>query len=236
MRAPTPTALLDAWERGGEGSVAMRGLLLLDTADTGLDRDALARLAIGRRDGLLLRLRQRLFGDVMEAVVACPACAARVELSLSCDGLLALDAGDGVGQVAIDFPRDGKLLTVQLPATVDLLAIEACATPAEGRELLLRRCTGTGTWTNGDATRLEAAMAAADPLADIELACQCPECSHDFTPGFDVARFLWSEVHAWALRFLRQVDLLARTYHWREADILALSPVRRQAYLELCVS
>jgi len=55
-------------------------------------------------------------------------------------------------------------------------------------------------------------------------------------PGFDIARYLWSEVHAWALRFLREVDLIARTYHWREEDILALTPTRRQAYLELCAS
>ncbi len=27
---------------------------------------------------------------------------------------------------------------------------------------------------------------------------------------------------------------LAQAYHWTEADILALSPRRRQAYLELC--
>jgi hypothetical protein len=33
---------------------------------------------------------------------------------------------------------------------------------------------------------------------------------------------------------LREVDTLAAAYHWAEADILALSPRRRQAYLELC--
>jgi hypothetical protein len=236
MRAPTPAVLLDAWERGGERGAAMRGLLLLDTAGTGLGREGLERLAIGRRDGLLLRLRQRLFGDVIEAVVACPACAARVELSLSCDELLATDTADGHAPVAIDIPMEGKVVTVQLPATIDLLAIEACETPNEAREVLLQRCTGTLAWTAAEATHLETAMAAADPLADIELACRCPECSRAWTPGFDISRYLWSEVHAWALRFLREVDLLARTYHWREKDILALSPTRRQAYLELCAS
>jgi hypothetical protein len=236
MRAPTPATLLDAWERGGEGGPAVRGLLLLDAADTGLGRDGLARLAIGRRDALLLRLRQRLFGDAMQAVVACPACAARVELSLSCDGLLALDSSHGEGPFAIDIPLGGKVVTVQLPATADLLAIEACETPMAARDLLLQRCTGTLAWTADELTRLEAGLASADPLADVELACQCPECARCWTPGFDIARYLWSEVHAWALRFLREVDLIARTYHWHEKDILALSPMRRQAYLELCAS
>lgn len=236
MRAPTPATLLDAWERGGESSPAMRGLLLLETADTGLGRDGLARLAVGRRDALLLRLRQCLFGDAMEAVVACPACAARVELSLSCGELLEVDRGDGEAPFAIDIPLDGRMVTAQLPATVDLLAVEGCPTPAQARDVLLQRCTGTLAWTDEEATQLEAAMAAADPLADIELACRCPDCARAWAPGFDIARYLWTEVHAWALRFLREMDLIARTYHWREEDILALTPIRRQAYLELCAS
>ena len=35
------------------------------------------------------------------------------------------------------------------------------------------------------------------------------------------------------VRFLRDVHTLASTYGWREADILALSPWRRQYYLAL---
>jgi len=79
-----------------------------------------------------------------------------------------------------------------------------------------------------------AAMAAADPQADLQLALACPQCAHRWQPVFDIARFLWQELHAWALRTLRDVDTLAHAYHWAEADILALSPRRRQAYLELC--
>ena len=45
--------------------------------------------------------------------------------------------------------------------------------------------------------------------------------------------YLWHEVDAWALRLLRDVHRLARAYSWREADILALSPSRRQCYLDL---
>ena len=68
----------------------------------------------------------------------------------------------------------------------------------------------------------------------ISPASHCPGCGHDWQPVFDIARFLWQELHAWALHMLREVDTLAASYHWAEADILALSPRRRQAYLELC--
>ena len=36
---------------------------------------------------------------------------------------------------------------------------------------------------------------------------------------------------AWALRTLAEVHRLASAYGWREQDILALSPARRQLYL-----
>ena len=36
-----------------------------------------------------------------------------------------------------------------------------------------------------------------------------------------------------ATRLLGEVHTLARAYHWREAEILAMSSRRRQAYLEL---
>jgi hypothetical protein len=45
--------------------------------------------------------------------------------------------------------------------------------------------------------------------------------------------FLWSEIHSWAQRLLRDVHAIAAAYGWREGDILAMNPLRRQAYLEL---
>jgi hypothetical protein len=45
--------------------------------------------------------------------------------------------------------------------------------------------------------------------------------------------FFWKEINHWANRILREVHLLASTYGWSEADILALTPTRRQWYLAL---
>ena len=50
---------------------------------------------------------------------------------------------------------------------------------------------------------------------------------------FDIVSFFWAEIDAWARRVLREVNVLARAYGWRESDILALSPVRRQIYLSM---
>ena len=50
---------------------------------------------------------------------------------------------------------------------------------------------------------------------------------------FDIGAFLWSEIEACASRLLAEVDALARAYGWRERDILAMSGIRRAAYLDM---
>jgi hypothetical protein len=80
---------------------------------------------------------------------------------------------------------------------------------------------------------LAAEMSHHDPNAEIELVVNCPSCQNEWKLRFDIASFLWIEIEAMAKRLLREVASLAHAYRWREADILALSPARRQAYLDL---
>jgi hypothetical protein len=70
-------------------------------------------------------------------------------------------------------------------------------------------------------------------MGDVQLSLACPACKRQWETAFDIASFLWGEIHAWAQRVLREVATLARVYGWREADILSMSAGRRQAYLEL---
>jgi hypothetical protein len=70
-----------------------------------------------------------------------------------------------------------------------------------------------------------------DPQADTQLSLTCPGCDHRWQALFDIVSFFWSELEALAIRVLREVHLLASAYGWREEDILAMSPPRRQLYL-----
>jgi hypothetical protein len=243
VHTPTPAQLLQVWERGGEPSAAARGLLLLGCSCD--DEDAIGELAalpLGRRDALLLELRERLFGSAIEAVATCPQCAAMIEATFRCDDLRLPDAG--VVASTLEYAAHGMRVQFRLPDSHDLLALEHCSDAAAARDLLLERCVLAAQ--AGDRPRevpslphelqaeLAVAMAQADPQADLQLAFRCPDCDHAWQPLFDIAGFLWQELHAWALHMLREVDTLAASYHWAEADILALSPRRRQAYLELC--
>lgn len=247
MHTPTPAQLLHVWERGGGLSAAASVLLLLDSCcdDTAPD---LASLPLGRRDALLLQLRERLFGGDIQSIATCPQCAAAVEAGFRCNDLLlgAAAIGDAGSTLEHLSTQHDLHVRFRLPDSRDLISIEQCASAQQARGQLLERCVLAVTHREQDChvfelppdmqTEIAQAMAQADPQADLQLAFRCPDCAHEWQPVFDVARFLWQELHAWALRMLREVDTLAHAYHWHEADILALGPRRRQAYLELCAS
>lgn len=245
VHTPTPAQLLQVWERGGELSATSRSLLLLGSSCEEGTAGNLAALSLGARDELLLQLRERLFGVDIEVVANCPKCAAPVEASFRCTDLhLVADTDDTLTVPERVLSMDGQRVPFRLPDSNDLLALEGCADPGAARQLLVERCLPAGDasaeggariWLPSLQNELAQAMARADPQADLQLDLRCPECAHDWQPAFDIARFLWQELHAWALHMLREVDTLAQAYHWAEADILGLSPRRRQAYLELCV-
>jgi len=76
-------------------------------------------------------------------------------------------------------------------------------------------------------------MLRADPNADLLLNMVCPECSGQWSVGFDVPGYLWMEVRTWARRTFREVAVLAQAFGWSEAEIMAMSPSRRGDYLDL---
>jgi len=126
---------------------------------------------------------------------------------------------------------EGRNIAVRLPNTADLLEV-ASEVPDRRAPALLARCTGAElSGSAADAVQLK--MAEIDPAARIELALACPGCEHHWTDYFDIASYLWAELNDHAVRLLRETHTLARAYGWREADILALSPRRRQVYLDL---
>ncbi|MGV9847836.1 T4 family baseplate hub assembly chaperone [Streptomyces sp. NPDC003442] len=82
--------------------------------------------------------------------------------------------------------------------------------------------------------RLAEAAERADPAADVTLNVACPECGEATRAELDIASYLWAELDHWARDLLLDVHLLATAYGWSEPQILALSPLRRRYYLELC--
>jgi hypothetical protein len=239
MRVPQTHELLDFWERAQRLPSPARMLGLLATALPERSVSELGALPLGRRNGALFDLRERLFGTALAVVGRCPACGTDLEFAVSTADLR-VEAPDPVPLCA---EAEGYRVRFRLPASDDLLAVLG-ERPQAATQRLLARCVLESGGPDGRAVppdvlpvtlvaAIDAQMAAADPQAETRLETACPSCAHVWHPAFDIADYLWQELHAWAKDILRAVHALARAYGWREADVLALSPTRRRIYLEL---
>jgi hypothetical protein len=221
------------WEHGAGQHPADRALTLL-SACFDKPREDLALLGLARRDRLLLEVYAELFGDALPAFAECAECGERLEYTLSARELCAATA-----DVPVDLSLKVGEITLRLrpPNSFDLGAASVCADVASARRLLATRCIVEGsvaaeTLAEAVVDQISGRLAEADPQAEVLIDLDCARCHHGWQVAFEVERFLWMKVGAMARRLLREVHTLAHAYGWSERDILALSPVRRQFYLE----
>ena len=185
--------------------------------------------SVSRRDAALCDVRRARFGERLTALASCPECGERVELSLSVDDVRPRTDDDEV--LPARGPR-GARYAFRHPTVGDVLDAAAIDDPDAARALLVRRCLVQGRPRRGAADALARALAGADTV----VALTCPACAATWDAPFDPGAFLLSEIRAEAARLLGEVAALARAYGWSEEDVLALSPLRRRAYLELAAA
>ena len=242
MRSLSARELLELWERASAQPPGLAAVTVLSAA-TGETAQAVARLPIGERDARLMALHRELRGRSVEGVAECPSCREKVETAFDLDALLAELRRDDAPELTCSAGRDRA--TLRLPTTEDLIAVESLPSRDEMRDALLRRCIvaawrGKRTLDPKDASpalldAAEAAMERADPAADVRLALTCPACGQQWTVALDIVSFLWSEITALTQRLVQDIDVIARAYGWSEADILALTPARRELYVRQVV-
>ena len=201
--------------------------------------ELVGRLLVGDRDYLILQLRRLTLGDRFEAVLGCPACAGKLDVSFQASDIeveprpqtassfrCELPAGDGYAARTVRF---------RLPNGADQEAVLGMA-PELAVEALLDRCLlddGGRAILADERTVVSDAMEAAAPQVDLQLDLTCPECGHGFTAPFDINSFFLDEMKVNGKQILREVHLLAFYYHWSEPEILSLNRERRRAYLGL---
>jgi len=239
MRPLTASDILKVWEQG-EGQAAVdRALTMLAVACPELRDDELAALSIGRRDARLFELRQLTFGPRLDGFAACPQCDERLEFMLDTAAIRGRQSQSS-GNDEFEVEMNGGALRFRLPNSGDLAVVATCDDVGAARRLLAERCVLQSR--NGDEiaelsdeslTRLAERIGQCAPEADVMLDFACPSCGHRWQGMLDIAAFFWAEIAAGARRLLREVHLLASAYGWREAEILAMSARRRQAYLEM---
>lgn len=235
--------LLDLWERGTSLGPVERALTLATAA--GAETGELRGQPYGRTNAHVLALRVAMSGAELAATASCPDCSTRVEFTVDAARLRDLSTpGDG-GSVADGgrVARGEYVVDWRAATPEDLLGAAGAVEPGAA---LRRRCllvtSATGDPVDSAVVpadvlvRAEAAMAQADPLAEVLVGLTCPGCGSTFESDLDPASFVWAEVEARARRVLLEVDTLARAYGWNEGDVLRLSESRRSTYLRLAVA
>jgi hypothetical protein len=243
MRALSASEMIAVWERGAAQHPLDRALTLLE-ASCGEPRERLALASIGQRDALLLRTHQQNFGEALQAFAECPQCHQHLEYSLSAQKIAARSSQ----LFREDEPRlsltEGEMnLQLRLPNSFDLGAVAACSNVSAARRLLAERCVvqavregcavSAPDLTDSAVDNIAAHLADADPQADVLIDLTCAACSHAWQVILEIELFLWIKINALAKRLLRDIHTLALAYGWSEHEILSLSPLRRQAYLEM---
>jgi hypothetical protein len=205
-------------------------------------------LTVGDREALLLHLRRLSLGESIDCVLRCPAasCSETLECRLQISDLLMpqgvaadpgtviIDAGGARFRVsfrppaAADVDHAAALITDDIEHAA-MSIFERCVVAAERDAVPITAAEVPATVRMA----VEAAMAAANPQAEIQLAMRCPACGNEFTSLFDTATFFLRELDERATRTLHDVHALAQHYHWSEADILRLPARRRSQYIEL---
>lgn len=212
------------------GSAVSRSLKLLSRLS---DRDDWDALTVTDFEVTLLQLREQVLGQACDLGFSCPLCRERVEVSFRIadflDGIVAHrpTGVDPVPGISGWFRCAG--VKFRLPTAGDQAAVEG---DPNALERLLERCVAPPLPPARLRKRIERAMEAMAPEVSRPLVGTCPGCGETVSAALHVARLVVSEFVRDAASLHDDVDLIARAYHWPEAEILQLPRRRRRAYAE----
>jgi len=231
-----PARLLAAWEAGAGAPELARGCAVLGAAGLA-DPASLLDVPVGLVGTLGIRCFLTSFGSQVDALTACQACGATLDVALSLTELL--PGQDGAEDPAPErtLPLASGVVTVRSPTVRDLLAAAADRDP---RGELVRRCAQrAGAAVEladlgpGELALVDEALEELSGLGLITVQAACPDCGQPVAALLDPAALLWQQVQGAAPALLRDVATLAAAFGWSEREILALPAARRYVYLQL---
>ena len=240
MRIPSDSELIAIWEmRRGRtpGRPRAHAALACFRAES---LEEVARLSIGARDARLIEIYEYLFGPSLDAFAQCPACAeaARVQ------PLHPRPHGTAKSSSAASTLEAGEFrVELRLPDSLDLCAVSGCSDLTQAGRLLMERCV-VAAKVDGGACTGRGPAGGPDGGDRVEAGRGGPigrDADRSYLPGVQapvagLARYRALSVdedfrasQAPVARGPR-----ARIGLWLDrARILALSPARRQSYLEM---
>ena len=253
---PLPAeAALRLWEQGFDQAPWVRDDLLLSAAGA----QSTPR-TLGARNAALMRLHAGWFGARLELLSTCPQCGTTIEFAADCEALAPqLDSVPPAAPQGLEL--DGHRIEFRVP-DIEAVVLASTALPQHGigpgtgpgpnldhdsdpdfAERLWSVCVLSAA-RDGQPCRVAdlpepvrravtERMEALDPGASVSFALECPGCAARWQAPLDIGLALWHKLQDRAERLLIDVDTLARAYGWVQHEVLALSSLRRAAYLQL---
>src|SRR6267143_1987133 len=215
------------------------------------------QLLVADRQFLLMKLRQRTFGDLVRADLYCPwaSCGRRASMEFKIGDLPVEEATQlsplyslFLSRTALDEgDASRREVTFRLPTGADQEAVSSllATNEAEALSLLLRRTIqriGSCDFPSGEQITELSSLARAEiaaemervaPRVELNLETSCPECGRAFLVPFDIHRFFFGELRTDLHLLYQQVHYLAYHFHWSESEIMAMPGNKRQKYIEL---
>lgn len=171
-------------------------------ADPRPARARIAALSVAERDLALIALRRRSFGDRVDMVVECPACAATNEVDFDL-GQLELElapiaerigvALEGIGEAVLRVPTAGDQAELMASGITILARRRSWMLARVLVELGERRAPFSLDDVHGLSSRarreLEDALTAALPRLELGMDVRCHACTHEFAAPFEIESF-----------------------------------------------
>lgn len=176
-------------------------------------------LAVGDRQFLARQLSVHLGHDPVWLTAVCRECGESFDFEVRQADLPVKEAGE-----SFPYAQTGGL-RLRVPTGADQEAI-AGLSDERAVNALFERCRIEG---EGEMSAAEAAVEEASPEVALAALAACPACG----AGNEVAVDPYLGLPAHGEELFAEVHLLASSYHWSEAEILALPRSRRRLYLRL---
>lgn len=241
MQPLSASELLRVWERGDKQPVWYRAILLVGVLCPDRTQEELAKISLGQRNALVFQLCETMFGRNVRAFVHCPLCDEALQFQVDCHHI-SLTRPPTLEEELFSTVIEGIDIQFRPLNSHDIALIEDKYDLSTKRHFLAGRCLLRATQAGSkiDTTRLPESviealgeqLAECDPLSDVHFRVDCVSCEYQWSAPFNIVTFVWTQLSAKAQRLLDDVHALARAYGWGENDILKMSAVRRNSYLE----
>jgi len=203
--------------------------------------DVVRDLIVADREFALLQLRRITIGAGFATVLACPACADRMDVTFTADDIPVerrplgvrtfereLRGRDGVPfRIVFHLPTGADQEAAAREGDVVAALVSACVEQVEGGAPVSRVLDTTAL------RDLDREIEALVPGVELAMDLTCPGCGHAFVAEFDLSQFLLEDLRVAGGGLTRDVHKLAFYYHWAAPQILGLPHDKRRQYLDL---